>query len=112
MKRIIAGFVLLMAMASTSVAATICVTTTPDEDQAVGVLLNKLNAERAALATPLPPMTPEDYTTYMATQYFDGLVTQAKAYQEAELKKAADRASDDVKQQVQNLLTCGKTACP
>ena len=103
--------VVILGVATPCLAGEIVLKTTPEEDQAMGMLLDKLNAERAILATPLPPMTVEDWTTYQAAQYFDGVMTQARAYRDAQLKLAADSASAEVKQQVTNLLTCGKVAC-
>jgi hypothetical protein len=112
MRRLIGLTLLFLALSHPAWAGSLILTTTDDQDRAIGVLLQKVNAERAALTPPSVAWTRREYVEYLLTQWVDGVVTQAKTYKDEQLRKAADTTTDGIKLKIENLLTCHEVVCP
>lgn len=106
----------LLVLVSAAEAATFTVTTTDEEDAAIGALLAQENQERASPRARgnqrrAAPLTPDEFRDHLIAQTLDQLTTRGKAAQEAQLKAAAEQAPAEVKATIRNLLTCGQEVC-
>ena len=100
MKTIITIILLAVASINLSLAQTeVTVTLTTEQEQAVTSALETMNAERATLETPLPPLTVREYATMLIQAKFAQIVWEQRtkikasfdaAWTAADEKKRAD----------------------
>lgn len=83
---IVCTLVALLATASLTEAATITITTTPEQDTALQTLRQKLNKDRQT------PLTAQEFKDYLVTQWLDGLVSQAGEHSKTTLRDAWEKA--------------------
>jgi hypothetical protein len=91
----------LLLATVTAEAATITITTTPEQDVALVTLLTKLNAERKA---PLLPLTAKEFRDYIVAQWLDGLVSQAGEQNKTTIREGWEKADQAKRDQVKTIL--------
>lgn len=78
--------------------ATYSVTTTPEQEAALSVIVAKVNAERAALdarnekADPRPPLTIAQYLSQRFTEVLSSYVDQVDSLEREDVRSAWDKA--------------------
>ena len=99
MRRLITlALITLLATASLTEAATITITTTPEQDAALVSLRRKLNADRPV------QLTAAEYRDYIVSQWMDSLVSQAGEDTRTTVREAYQSAPQTTQDQVKTLL--------
>lgn len=98
MRQILLAITFLLAAAVSTEAATITITTTPEQDDALTVLQRKLNKDREV------KLTAAEYRAYIVSQWLDSLVSQAGEDTRTTVREAYRDAPQATKDQVKTLL--------
>lgn len=88
----------LLFMAGTAEAATITITTTPEQDDALVTLRKKLNKDREV------KLTMAEFKQYLTEQWMDSLVSQAGEDARVTVREAYQGADQATRDQVKTLL--------
>lgn len=92
------ALITLFTTAGLTEAATITITTTPEQDAALVSLRRKLNTDREV------KLTTAEYHDYIVSQWLDGLVSQAGEDTRTTVREAYQSANQAKKDQVKTLL--------
>jgi hypothetical protein len=92
------ALITLFATAGLTEAATITITTTPEQDAALVSLRQKLNKDRPI------KLTAAEYRDYIVSQWLDGLVSQAGEDTRTTVREAYQGAPQATQDQVKALL--------